>query len=281
MNKAPFIGSGIVYNYDSRAGVPYTTADIPDKQRDKRKDPDNPTSEYHEWLKTFEEFKSLKFTREQLIDPSFVKIQEKEKEKKVDAKKTKKKPKKKRAAHYIHESESEVSEASETAVGEAKIESESDDDAEIEDDTYDEKNILSSETKQPEVSNHPRVVTADQNPIEIKNTEVFEVLASISWSDESKDQLDDKCFKRTNVVKLGTLYPQMLNLAKDLKDSIIANTHALDGLSADEVNNFLFRVIAKGREFYFMSITDPGFCIYLIDCSNQPLYTLIKRKCGL
>jgi hypothetical protein len=69
----------------------------------------------------------------------------------------------------------------------------------------------------------------------------------------------------------------MLELSTELQTAIDNVTGALAEMDATTKLNFLFHVIAKGEQFYMSAISDPDFCLYMLD-QWQPLYTYMNDR---
>ena len=78
------------------------------------------------------------------------------------------------------------------------------------------------------------------------------------------------------------LLPAMMILAKDLKTAIHEVSAIVDDMEECKYLNFAFHVILKGREFYYSSIADPGFCLYLIpDLYHDNILSIIKSHTNI
>ena len=60
-------------------------------------------------------------------------------------------------------------------------------------------------------------------------------------------------------------------------NSIKKITGAVDAMNDEQKYNFLFHVIAKGRDMYYQSLVDPDFSLYMLD-QYQPLYTFLLKE---
>ena len=73
------------------------------------------------------------------------------------------------------------------------------------------------------------------------------------------------------------MFETMKILADELMSAIENKTGALSSMSQSDKYDFLFHIIAKGRDLYFQTSVDPVFCLYLLD-NYQPLYSYMKNK---
>lgn len=80
-----------------------------------------------------------------------------------------------------------------------------------------------------------------------------------------------------NASELISFLPALMRLAADLKTAIQNMSSIVNDMSEEAYLNFAFHTILKGREFYYSSIADPNFCVYLIpDLYHDNIVSIIK-----
>lgn len=111
----------------------------------------------------------------------------------------------------------------------------------------------------------------------ISTDEVFALLEKLQWRDKDEYIMKpETLLNKINANKIISMYPIMKDLASDL-NTALQNTKLLPpNITEDELNNFLFHVIAKGKDMYYNTIADPEFCLYMLE-QHQPLYTWMKK----
>ncbi len=112
---------------------------------------------------------------------------------------------------------------------------------------------------------------------DVTEDNIFEHLQLLQWRDKDEFKMTLDCLNRIPKRTLYEMYPIMTRLACNLRAAIADSTGAVESLEEDDRNNFLFHVMAKGKDIYYQSLCDPDFCIYMID-NWQPLYSFIKKK---
>ena len=104
----------------------------------------------------------------------------------------------------------------------------------------------------------------------------FKWLQKLDWKDK-----DEAIMYKNRIVSNGyilhTIYETLLHLAENLYNSIKKITGAVDAMNDEQKYNFLFHVIAKGRDMYYQSLVDPDFSLYMLD-QYQPLYTFLLKE---
>lgn len=113
--------------------------------------------------------------------------------------------------------------------------------------------------------------------------EVFALLETIAIYDKSERKMDSNCISIINHEKLLPLMLAMDIMSKQLLTVIKGHTGVLSSLRDIDVKNFLYHIIAKGKIFYQGTLSDPNFCLYLIDDTTlgfQPLYEWISNACN-
>ena len=83
-------------------------------------------------------------------------------------------------------------------------------------------------------------------------------------------------------LQLVQIIPAMLILAADLKTAIQNTSAIVDEMDRPSYLNFALHVILKGENFYYSSIADPGFCLYLLpDLYHKNLLQIIRSITGI
>lgn len=104
----------------------------------------------------------------------------------------------------------------------------------------------------------------------------FKWLQRLDWKDK-----DEVIMYKNRIVSNGynlhNIYATLLYLAENLYNSIKKITGAVDAMNDEQKYNFLFHVIAKGRDMYYQSLVDPDFSLYMLD-QYQPLYTFLLKE---
>lgn len=108
---------------------------------------------------------------------------------------------------------------------------------------------------------------------------MFERLAVLNWRDKDEQIMTVNALNKINDMHLRSLFNEMKTKANSLYEVISSET-SLTFDNDEEKYNFLFHIIAKGRDFYHNVILDPTFCLYLMD-QYQNLYTFMKQKLRL
>ena len=111
----------------------------------------------------------------------------------------------------------------------------------------------------------------------VNEDNVFDHLNLLQWRDKDEQKMMPSALNKIPIQTLNEMYPVMQQLAANLRTAIADKTGAVESLNDEERMNFLFHVMAKGRDLYWQSLCDPEFCLFMID-NSQPLYTYIKRK---
>lgn len=106
---------------------------------------------------------------------------------------------------------------------------------------------------------------------------VFDHLQLLQWRDKDEFKMAISQLNKIPIQTLNEMYPIMQNLAINLRTALAAQTGAIESMSDEDRNNFLFHVIAKGKELYYQSLCDADFCLYMLD-TWQPLYSFMRKK---
>lgn len=114
---------------------------------------------------------------------------------------------------------------------------------------------------------------------EVTEDNVFDHLQLLQWRDKDEFKMTVSQLNKIPIQTLNEMYPVMQNLAINLRTALAAQTGAIEAMSDEDRNNFLFHVMAKGKELYYQSLCDADFCIYMLD-TWQPLYSFIRKKLG-
>jgi len=107
--------------------------------------------------------------------------------------------------------------------------------------------------------------------------EVFTQLQNLRWADKDEREMRITNLNPIAIHKLVSMFPIMETLANNLRISLAEKTGVIENMSDNDRNNFLFHVIAKGKNMYYQSMVDADFCLYLVD-NWQPLYTFMSKK---
>lgn len=121
----------------------------------------------------------------------------------------------------------------------------------------------------------------DKNRVvpENKETYFWRLIDKLKWQDKS----DQICNKNTlyNLTHDECLFiAHNISLYATSLENIFDKNLFVD-LDDDQKKNFLYHIIAKGSQFYNISIIEPAFCQYIFagdEC--QPLYTILKDLLG-
>lgn len=109
---------------------------------------------------------------------------------------------------------------------------------------------------------------------------LFEHLQLLQWRDKDEFKMTPNILNKIPLQTLNEMYPIMQQLAGNLKTAIADKTGAVEAMEEEDRNNFLFHVMAKGKDIYYQSLCDPDFCLYLLD-NWQPLYSFMQKKLGM
>lgn len=110
-----------------------------------------------------------------------------------------------------------------------------------------------------------------------KVNDTFELLKKLQWHDRDEFLMTPVVLNKFSDIELRLMFETMKILADELMPAIESKTGALAGMSTSDKYDFLFHIIAKGRDLYFQTSVDPDFCLYLLD-NYQPLYSFMKKK---
>lgn len=133
----------------------------------------------------------------------------------------------------------------------------------------------------PDLLNEKKTPAINILPVctsETASFEMFQWLANLHWADRDEMTMPDNILRVYDVFKVSSYMMNMIILAKNFLKLIEAKTGALASLSHEQKYNFAFHVIAKGDNFYYNSLIDPDFCLYLLPDQYQPLYSFMKKK---
>ncbi len=111
----------------------------------------------------------------------------------------------------------------------------------------------------------------------VSEDNIFEHLQLLQWRDKDEFKMAPNNLSRIPLQTLNEMYPIMQQLAVNLRTAIADKTGAVEAMEDADRNNFLFHVMAKGKDIYYQSLCDPDFCLYLLD-NWQPLYTFMCKK---
>ena len=106
---------------------------------------------------------------------------------------------------------------------------------------------------------------------------VFDHLQLLQWRDKDEFKMAVSQLNKIPIQTLNEMYPIMQNLAINLRTALAAQTGVIEAMSDEDRNNFLFHVMAKGKELYYQSLCDADFCLYMLD-TWQPLYSFMRKK---
>jgi hypothetical protein len=124
-----------------------------------------------------------------------------------------------------------------------------------------------------------RKFNTDNPPSDVQIDNMFANLALLHWRDKDTEIMN---IRKLNIIETNVLqdmYYVMCYLADNLATLITPYTGALDDLNTTNKYNFLFHVLAQGKEFYYNVLDEPEFCLYLLD-QYQPLYSFMKKNCN-
>ena len=110
----------------------------------------------------------------------------------------------------------------------------------------------------------------------VENT-LFEKLQILRWADKDEVRMTKTSLNKFSEEIISGMYHLMTSMAERLREAIGLKTGVLENMNESGRNNFLFHAIAKGRDFYYQSLADPEFCLYLVD-NWQPLHTYMSEK---
>jgi hypothetical protein len=113
--------------------------------------------------------------------------------------------------------------------------------------------------------------------VPMSEDEVFSQLAILRWADKDEHKMTSSVLNKIPLHKLNSMFPVMTNMANVLREALATKTGVVENMDDADRMNFLFHVIAKGRELYYQSLIDADFCLYLVD-GWQPLHTYIQEK---
>ena len=297
---SPILGN-IICNYTSTYDLPYGLVNIdwnnvPARQSGMIKNVNNPKTAYHTWIKDGAEFDRAGIIERMLegsTTHSFHTLQASHASNISHASNTSK------LSHIFDLEEKKLSQLPIKKVTSSHLsnfdndhkDSESDDSDGDNDNDNDHKD-RDSESDDSDGDNHNDINITNTNAItnemsvnypsniteEITINQLFKQLTALRWCDRDERKLTANSLNVLNIQTLRTIVPTMDKLAIELTRSISNETRVLDNMNAEEKNNFLYHIIAKGREFYFSVVTDPEFCLYLLDDQYQPLYSFITEK---
>jgi len=270
---------GIVVNYVSLYDLPWSmrqsnSGTIP-RSRNVVKNPEDPVTEYHTWM----EKNGVVYDRDAIIKQ----YKKNNRNFKADSKKsTSKRVVKKRFGQVVKRAVGhEVNAIRPTAHVERETFSDEEEVFSDDDDDDDEQTspMAVFGRIEPVAAPAPAYNPVSQMSRAEKETKMFDLFTDVGWCDKDSGIRRSSSLSRVDQQDLRQLMPIMVTLADKLKVAVNNCTAALETLSAEESYNFLFHVIAKGRQVYFSCITDPEFCTYLIPTNQyQPLYTILKNK---
>ena len=193
------------------------------KQQVKKKDSENPRSEYHDWL----EKNTKVISREKII---------------------------KRLENQIKDPKNSVS------ISRFESSCTPTDDGDSCDTSANE--VVFSEAK--------KSITLEEE------SDVFNLFACFRWRDRDEGKIMTSLMKKEYLETLIQEVYSTRYLMNKLYAEISSKTRILDGFNEEEKNNFLLHVIAKGKDFYYSSIKDVEFLMYLVD-QYQPIWSKIKE----
>ncbi len=112
---------------------------------------------------------------------------------------------------------------------------------------------------------------------EITEDNIFEQLEYLRWMDRDEAKMAPAVLNKIPIQQLNEMYTVMLTMAQNLQTALAEHTGVVENMEPTDQKNFLFHVIAKGKNLYYQSLVDPDFCLYLAD-NWQPLYSFMKKK---
>lgn len=118
--------------------------------------------------------------------------------------------------------------------------------------------------------------------VPLDEKEAFTLLERVSIYDTTERKMTSDCLKVIPKEKLIPLMLSMEILSKQLLNVVKGHTGVLSTLSDVQVKNFLYHIIAKGKIFYQGTLSDPNFCLYLINDNEygfQSIYEWISEAC--
>jgi hypothetical protein len=132
-------------------------------------------------------------------------------------------------------------------------------------DDVDDDNIDDVDEKTPEPSN------------QMSEDRVFDLLSALRYCDRDEKVLNEKILNNIPREELPMLFEAMKKMAASLRTTLATQTGAVESMDETTRNNYLFHIIAKGRDFYLQTIVDAEFASYLID-NTQDLYEFMERR---
>jgi hypothetical protein len=111
----------------------------------------------------------------------------------------------------------------------------------------------------------------------ITEDNIFDHLKLLQWRDKDEIKMSIQQLNKIPIQTLNEMFPIMQTLATNLRNALASQTGAIEAMEEDDRNNFLFHVIAKGKDIYYQSLCEADFCLYMLD-TWQPLYTFICKK---
>jgi hypothetical protein len=109
---------------------------------------------------------------------------------------------------------------------------------------------------------------------------VFEAMKLLRWPDKDEHEAKSQYLNNIPNDVWVDIIPTMKKMSDELLGAIHEKMGDLNDMSDDNLNDFLFHIIAKvtnDSNMYLQVLVDPEFCTYLLD-QYQPLYTMLKTK---
>jgi hypothetical protein len=108
------------------------------------------------------------------------------------------------------------------------------------------------------------------------NDRLFQLLNQLNWKDRDEEIMQQSRIKRVNIAELKSYTLVIDEFASNLSNVLKAHSpNIFRDMSDTQITDFLWHIVAKGKVFYDACMSDPEFCLYLID-QYQPLNTMIK-----
>ncbi len=111
----------------------------------------------------------------------------------------------------------------------------------------------------------------------MSESEVFDNLSILYWRDKDEAVMTQSSIKCLSIDTIRKLHAAMIPMAEALRTAISNMTGAVENMSEEDRNNFLYHVIAKGKNVYYESICDANFCLHMVD-TYQPLYQYMLNR---
>lgn len=289
MFLAPNIYSELVCGYTRDYDLKeYANDAVLSAQVQKNKDTSKPESVYHTWIMN----NGMEYSRNKII----VKLLQEETDKKVQVAIDSKTP------THVHTADNKISTQSVTNnnVVEIIVKDESDTesvyssseheqedkrkDAHKNDNNFNENEDTDSEDGsddtllQHEIANSKLSNNKLYSDKDIDN--MFINLASLNWMDKDVNIMNIHVLRKINNDTLFDMYIIMKCLSDNLYGIISPITGALDDMTEENKYNFLFHLLAQGKDLYLAVLDEPEFCLYLLD-QYQPLYEFMKKRLNI